>query len=109
LIDKKFQKKNDKKKANNNHKIRTKVNIKIKLNQIIRDKIEKKKRFKIKYITIKSLRTKFDIISKEYDIYKFFTTSEKYFPPKIKGKYFPENQTKFSFNWKVFFIDQFFQ
>ena len=44
-------------------KIRTKVNIKIKLNQILRDEIEKKK-FKTKYIAIKSLRTKFDIISK---------------------------------------------
>jgi len=44
-------------------KIKTKVNIKIKLNQILRDKTEKK-RFKRKYIAIKSLRTKFDIISK---------------------------------------------
>jgi hypothetical protein len=44
-------------------KIRTKVDIKIKLNQILRDEIEKK-RFKTKYIAIKSLRTKFDIISK---------------------------------------------
>jgi hypothetical protein len=44
-------------------KIKTKVNIKIKLNQILRDKT-KKKIFKTKYIAIKSLRTKFDIISK---------------------------------------------
>jgi hypothetical protein len=44
-------------------KIRTKVDIKIKSNQILRDEIEKK-RFKTKYIAIKSLRTKFDIISK---------------------------------------------
>jgi hypothetical protein len=38
--------------------MRTKINIKIKLNQNLRDEIEKK-RFKIKYIAIKSLRTKF--------------------------------------------------
>jgi len=44
-------------------KIRTKVDIKIKSNEILRDEIEKK-RFKTKYIAIKSLRTKFDIISK---------------------------------------------
>ena len=43
--------------------MRIKVDIKIKLNQILRDEIEKK-RFKTKYITIKSLRIKFDIISK---------------------------------------------
>jgi hypothetical protein len=36
-------------------KIRTKVDIKIKLNQILMDKIEKK-RFKTKYMAIKSLR-----------------------------------------------------
>jgi hypothetical protein len=42
--------------------MKTKVNIKIKLNQILRDKI-KKKRFKIKYIAIKSLRIKFNVIS----------------------------------------------
>jgi hypothetical protein len=50
------------------------------------------------YIAIKSLRTKFDIIGKEYDIFKFFTTSRKCFPSKIKGKYFPENQAKFVFD-----------
>jgi len=43
-------------------KIRTKVNIKIKLNQILRDKIEKK--IQTKYILIKSLRINFDIINK---------------------------------------------
>jgi hypothetical protein len=43
--------------------MRTKVKIKIKLNQILRGEI-KKKRFKTKYIAIKSLRTKFIIISK---------------------------------------------
>jgi hypothetical protein len=37
--------------------MRTKVDIKIKLNQILRDEIEKK-RLKTKYIAIKSLRTK---------------------------------------------------
>jgi hypothetical protein len=39
-------------------KIWTNVNIKIKLNQILRDEIKKKN------ISIKSLRTKFDIIRK---------------------------------------------
>ena len=43
--------------------MRIKVNIKIKLNQILRDEIKKKK-IQTKYISIKSLRTKFDIISK---------------------------------------------
>ena len=42
--------------------MRTKVDIKIKLNQIPRGEIEKK-RFKKQYIAIKSLMTKFDIIS----------------------------------------------
>ena len=42
--------------------MRTKVNIKIKLNQILNDGIEKK--IKTKYITMKSLRAKFDIINK---------------------------------------------
>jgi hypothetical protein len=32
-------------------------------------------------------------------------TFEKYFPPKINEKHFPENQTKFFFDWKVFFVD----
>jgi hypothetical protein len=45
-------------------KMRIKINIKIKLNQILRDEIEKKKRFKTKYIAIKSLRTKFDVTRK---------------------------------------------
>ena len=44
-------------------KIRTKINIKIKLNQILRDEI-KKKRFKQNIYQLKVLRTKFDIISK---------------------------------------------
>jgi hypothetical protein len=43
-------------------KMRTNVNIKIKLNQILRDEIEKK--IQTKYISIKILRIKFDIISK---------------------------------------------
>jgi hypothetical protein len=57
------------------------------------------------YIAIKSLRTKFDIISKYYDIFKFFTTSGKCFLPKIKGKHFPKNQVKFFFYSKVFSVD----
>jgi len=32
------------------------------------------------------------------DISKFFTTSGKCFPPKIKGKHFPGNQVKFFFD-----------
>jgi hypothetical protein len=43
----------------------TRVNIKIKLNQFIRNEIKKKiKKSKTKYITIKKLRTKFDMINK---------------------------------------------
>jgi len=42
--------------------MKTKINIKIQLNQIISDKIKKK--CQTKYITIKSLRIKSDIISK---------------------------------------------
>jgi hypothetical protein len=26
--------------------------------------------------------------------------------PKIKGKHFPENQIKFSFNWKMFSVNK---
>jgi len=46
--------------------MRTKVDIKVKLNQILRDEIEKQiqKRIKTKYIAIKRLRIKFDIINK---------------------------------------------
>jgi len=43
--------------------MRIKVDIKIKLNQILMDKIERKE-FKIKYIAIKRLMTRFDIINK---------------------------------------------
>jgi hypothetical protein len=42
--------------------MRTKINIKIKLNQILKGVIEKK--FKIKFIALKNLRIKFVIISK---------------------------------------------
>ena len=42
--------------------MRTKINIKIKLNQILSDEIKKK--IKTKYIAIKNLKIKFDIISK---------------------------------------------
>jgi len=38
----------------------------------------------------------------------FSKTFEKCFSPKIKGKYFSENQTKFFFDWKVFSVDQLF-
>jgi hypothetical protein len=63
LIDKKFQlKKIIREKQITIIKMRTKVNIKIKLNQILRDEI--KKQIQTKYISIKSLSTKFDIISK---------------------------------------------
>ena len=41
------------------------------------DEIEKKNIQNKIYIAIKSLKTKFDIISKLYDISKFFTTSGK--------------------------------
>ena len=88
--------------------MKTKINIKIKLNQILRGEIRKKKEFKTKYIAIKSLMIKFVIINKLYDISKFITTSGKCFPSKIKGKHFPENQAKFLFDWKVFSVDQFF-
>jgi hypothetical protein len=60
LIDKKLQLKNDKRKAKNNYKNENQSSYK---NEIIRDKIEKKIQNKM-YIAIKSLRTKFDIISK---------------------------------------------
>jgi hypothetical protein len=63
LIDKKFQlKKIIREKQITIIKMRTKVNIKIKLNQILRDEI--KKQIQTKYISIKSLSIKFDIISK---------------------------------------------
>jgi hypothetical protein len=38
----------------------------------------------------------------------FSQLSEKCFLPKIKGKHFPGNQAKFSFDWKVFSVDQLF-
>jgi hypothetical protein len=41
------------------------------------DEIEKKNIQNKIYIAIKSLKTKFDIISKLYDISNFFTTSGK--------------------------------
>jgi hypothetical protein len=43
--------------------MRIQIDIKIKLNQILRDEIEKK-RFETIYIVIKNLRIKFDIIRK---------------------------------------------
>jgi hypothetical protein len=35
-----------------------------------------------------------------------FHNFRKCFPPKIKEKYFPENQAKFFFDRKVFSVDQ---
>jgi len=49
-------------KTNNNKKIKDKVGIKIKLNQVLNDIIEKK--FKIKYIVIRILRMEINIINK---------------------------------------------
>ena len=54
---------------------------------------------------MKSLRTKFVIISKYYDISKFFTTFRECFPSKINGKHFFRNQAKFSFDCKVFSVN----
>ena len=45
-------------------KIRIRVNIKIKLNYILRDEFFFLKKIQTKYISIKSLRTKFNIINK---------------------------------------------
>jgi hypothetical protein len=54
------------------------------------------------------LRIKFDIISKQYDIFKIFTTSEKCFPPKIKGKNtFLEIKPNFSLIKKCFLLTNF--
>jgi hypothetical protein len=41
---------------------------------------------------------KLDIINKLQDISEFSTASGKFFSPKIKIKYFPENQAKFFFD-----------
>jgi len=82
--------------------MRTKVDKEIKLNQILRDEIEKKTRFKTKYIAIKSLRIKFHIINKLHNIFKFFTTSGKCFSFKIKRKHFLENKSNFSLTGNVF-------
>jgi hypothetical protein len=62
-----------------------------------------------RYSAIKGLEIKFDIINKKkQDIFKFFTTYKKCFPSKIKGKYFSKNQVKCFFDWKVLFINYFF-
>jgi hypothetical protein len=34
-----------------------------------------------------------------------FSQLRKVFSAQNKRKHFPENQTKFSFDWKMFFID----
>jgi hypothetical protein len=33
---------------------------------------------------------------------------ESVFRPNFPGKHFPKNQAKFSFDWKVFSVDQLF-
>jgi len=38
----------------------------------------------------------------------FSQLSESVFRPNFLGKYFPENEVKFSFDWKVFSVDQLF-
>jgi hypothetical protein len=35
----------------------------------------------------------------------FSQLSKNVFRPNIKEKHFPENQAKFFFDWKVFFVD----
>jgi len=39
---------------------------------------------------------------------KFSQFLESVFRPNFPGKHFPENQAKFSFDWKVFSVDQLF-
>jgi len=39
----------------------------------------------------------------------FSQLSESVFRPNFPGKHFRENQAKFSFDWKVFSVDQLFQ
>jgi len=78
-------------------KMRIKVDIKINLNQILRDGIEKKK------IQSKIYRNeKFgDQIWYNQQItwyFKIFTISVKCFSSKIKEKHFPRNQVKFFFD-----------
>jgi len=38
----------------------------------------------------------------------FSQLSESVFRLNFSGKYFPENQANFFFDWKVFFVDQLF-
>ena len=38
----------------------------------------------------------------------FSQLPENVFRPIFSGKHFPGNQAKFFFDWKVFFVDQFF-
>ena len=63
MIDNKILIKKIRKKQITIKRIKIKVDIKIKLYQILRDKI-KKKRLKIKYIETKKLWIKFDITNK---------------------------------------------
>ena len=38
----------------------------------------------------------------------FSQLPESVFRPNFSGKHFPENQAKFSFDWKMFSVDQLF-
>ena len=38
----------------------------------------------------------------------FSQLPESVFRPNFPGKHYPGNQAKFSFNWKVFSVDQLF-
>jgi len=37
---------------------------------------------------------------------KFSQLRESVFRPNFSGKHFPENKAKFSFDWKIFSVDQ---
>jgi hypothetical protein len=55
------------------------------------------------------LRINFNIINKHHNIFKIFTTSIKYFQPKIKRKYFSKTKPKKIyleniFYWLIFLI-----
>jgi len=59
-------------------------------------------------MAIKSLRSKFIIISKQYDISNFFTTSRKCFPSKKKKNTFLKTKPNFSLTGKCFPLINFF-
>jgi hypothetical protein len=58
------------------------------------------------YIAIKSLRTKFDILANNMTFLNFSQLLESVFHSNFLEKHFPGNQAKFSFDWKVFSVDQ---